>query len=192
MLVSQLDSDDADTGEPEPVSNLNNKAQSAGKPSESVLSDKPSPATVSQSEQAIALVEALRQEQQQAEAVELQPVVEEVPLAPVEVAPVIKPRQLTAQQKALAVVQKARGTDFFVQHIVLSEEIQADLYRQRYSGLGAALVLPIETPTSVAYAVISGPFTSRERAEKFAKGTGRPADYWIRGALQLEAALDSN
>jgi hypothetical protein len=52
--------------------------------------------------------------------------------------------------------------------------------------------VPIKTSTSVAYAVISGPFASRERAEKFAKGSGRPADYWIRGAAQLGVALDSN
>jgi hypothetical protein len=106
--------------------------------------------------------------------------------------PVVEQRPLTAEQKAIAAVDKARASDFFVQHIVLSEKAQAKFYIQRYSGLRSALVVPIRTPTSVAYAVISGPFDSRERAEVFAKGYGRPADYWIRGALQLEAAIDNN
>ncbi len=193
VLVSQLDSDKGGIAAPGLVSNPGNITQSAVKQPESPVSQKPEPQKPlpqkeSQADQAAALVEALRQEQQQTQAVAPQPVVEQI----VPAAPVVKPRALSAQQRAIAAVQKARDTDFFVQHIVLSDKPQADLYKQRYSGLGSAIVVPIKTSTSVAYAVISGPFASRERAEKFAKGSGRPADYWIRGASQLGVALDSN
>jgi len=193
VLVSQLDSDKGGIAAPGLVSNPGNITQSAVKQPESPVSQKPEtqkplPQKESQADQAAALVEALRQEQQQTQAVAPQPVVEQV----VPAAPVVKPRALSAQQRVIAAVQKARDTDFFVQHIVLSDKPQADLYKQRYSGLGSAIVVPIKTSTSVAYAVISGPFASRERAEKFAKGSGRPADYWIRGASQLGVALDSN
>ena len=193
VLVSQLDSDKGGVAAPGLVSNPGNITQSAVKQPESPVSQKPEPQKPlpqkeSQADQAAALVEALRQEQQQTQAVAPQPVVEQI----VPAAPVVKPRALSAQQRAIAAVQKARDTDFFVQHIVLSDKPQADLYKQRYSGLGSAIVVPIKTSTSVAYAVISGPFASRERAEKFAKGSGRPADYWIRGAAQLGVALDSN
>ena len=193
VLVSQLDSDKGGIAAPGLVSNPGNITQSAVKQPESPVSQKPEPQKPlpqkeSQADQAAALVEALRQEQQQTQAVAPQPVVEQV----VPAAPVVKPRALSAQQRVIAAVQKARASDFFVQHIVLSDKPQADLYKQRYSGLGSAIVVPIKTSTSVAYAVISGPFASRERAEKFAKGSGRPADYWIRGASQLGVALDSN
>ena len=193
VLVSQLDSDKGGIAAPGLVSNPGNITQSAVKQPESPVSQKPEPQKPlpqkeSQADQAAALVEALRQEQQQTQALAPQPVVEQI----VPAAPVVKPRALSAQQRAIAAVQKARDTDFFVQHIVLSDKPQADLYKQRYSGLGSAIVVPIKTSTSVAYAVISGPFASRERAEKFAKGSGRPADYWIRGASQLGVALDSN
>jgi hypothetical protein len=193
VLVSQLDSDTGDAVAPGPVTDSGNMAQSAFKRAESPISEKPEspkpqPQKESQADQAAALVEALRQEQQQTQATPPQPVAEQAP----PVASVVTPRVLTAQQRAIAAVQKARDTDFFVQHIVLSDETEADLYKQRYSGLGSAIVVPIKTSTSVAYAVISGPFASRERAEKFAKGSGRPADYWIRGASQLGAALGSN
>ena len=158
-----------------------------------VETQEPQPAApdeLTQIEETAALIEALRQEQQQteviADTIEPEPTMQPPPV------PVVEQRPLTAEQKAIAAVDKARASDFFVQHIVLSEKAQAKFYIQRYSGLRSALVVPIRTPTSVAYAVISGPFDSRERAEVFAKGYGRPADYWIRGALQLEAAIDNN
>lgn len=148
------------------------------------------PDELAQIEETAALMEALRQEQQQAQAtaaiIEPEPPVQPPPVT------VVEERPLTAEQQAIAVITKARESDFFVQHIVLSEKDQARFYIRRYSGLRSAITVPIRTPASVAYAVISGPFASRERAEVFAKGYGRPADYWIRGALQLEAAVDNN
>ena len=148
------------------------------------------PDELTQIEETAVLIEALRQEQQQAEVTA--PIVEPEPAIQPPPVTVVEEKPLTAEQQAIAVVEKARASDFFVQHIVLSDKAQARFYIQRYSGLRSAIIVPITTPVSVAYAVISGPFSSRESAEVFAKGYGRPADYWIRGALQLEAAVNNN
>ena len=86
-------------------------------------------------------------------------------------------------------VNNARASDFFVQHIVLSTEAQANEYMGRYSSLRKAMVLPIQAGQSRVYAIISGPFSSREKAEAFAEGTAMPSDYWIRGAAQLQGAI---
>ena len=90
---------------------------------------------------------------------------------------------------SIARVKTARASDFFVQHIVLSTEAQANLYLGRYSSLRKAMVLPIQAGQSKVYAIISGPFSTRERAEAFAEGAAMPADYWIRGAIQLQGAI---
>ncbi len=86
-------------------------------------------------------------------------------------------------------VQAARATDFFVQHIVLSTKEQAGLYIRRYAGLRNALTVPITTGNKVAYAVLSGPFSTRDDATAFTQGRGLPADYWIRPAQQLKTAV---
>lgn len=91
--------------------------------------------------------------------------------------------------KISAPVQSARATDFFVQHIVLSTSEQAGLYIKRYAGLRKAIIVPIATDNNVAYAVLSGPFSTRDRASVFAQGRGLPADYWIRTAQQLKTIV---
>jgi hypothetical protein len=92
----------------------------------------------------------------------------------------------------LAIVDGAKPTDFFVQHIVLSRKAQSRSYIKRYSGLNQAFVLPITADTAVSYAVVSGPFTSRLTATNFTKGYGLPADYWIRASPALSAAANRN
>jgi hypothetical protein len=95
----------------------------------------------------------------------------------------------TGFSASLARVKNARASDFFVQHIVLSTEAQANEYMGRYSSLRKAMVLPIQAGQSRVYAIISGPFSTREKAETFAGGTTMPTDYWIRGAVQLQGAI---
>jgi hypothetical protein len=73
-----------------------------------------------------------------------------------------------------------------VQHIVFSTTDQARLYIKRYAGLSKAEVVPITATNKIAYAVLSGPFSTRIAATEFTKGSGLPADYWIRGAQQLK------
>ena len=91
--------------------------------------------------------------------------------------------------KSLGPIQGAEATDFFVQHIVLTTREQAKLYIRGYAGLRNATIVSIATGNSIAYAVLSGPFSARDRATEFTKGTGLPADYWIRAAGQLKAVV---
>ena len=93
-------------------------------------------------------------------------------------------KEATALKKAksLGPIQGAEATDFFVQHIVLTTREQAKLYIRGYAGLRNATIVPIATGNSIAYAVLSGPFSARDRATEFTKGAGLPADYWIRAA----------
>lgn len=101
-------------------------------------------------------------------------------------------RQQVADRKKARVsgsVQGARATDFFVQHIVLSTTEQAQLYVKRFAGLSRAKVVPIAAADNIAYAVLSGPFSTKVAATEFTKGSGLPADYWIRGAQQLKTVV---
>lgn len=106
--------------------------------------------------------------------------------------PVVRPIAEVARDSALAIVDGASSTDFFVQHIVLSSTAQAAPYIKRYPGLNQAFVLPITAGSAVSYAVVSGPFTSRLSATNFTKGYGLPADYWIRASPALGAAAKRN
>jgi len=106
--------------------------------------------------------------------------------------PVVRPADDVLPGRALAIVDGAKPTDFFVQHIVLSSKVQAEPYITRYAGLNQAFVLPITGGSAVSYAVISGPFTSRLKATNFTKGYGLPADYWIRASPALGAAANRN
>ena len=91
--------------------------------------------------------------------------------------------------KAIARVKSARASDVFVQHIVLSTDVQAREYIGRYSSLRKAMVLPMKSGSTTVYAIISGPFPSKPKAQAFADGAAMPADYWVRGAAQLRETL---
>lgn len=106
--------------------------------------------------------------------------------------PVVRATVDVVLGSAIAIVDGAKSTAFFVQHIVLSSKAQAGPYIKRYAGLNQAFVLPITAGSAVSYAVISGPFTSRLTATNFTKGYGLPADYWVRAAPALGAAANRN
>ena len=91
--------------------------------------------------------------------------------------------------KAITRVKNARASDVFVQHIVLSTDVQAREYIGRYSSLRKAMVLPMKSGSTTVYAIISGPFPSKPKAQAFADGAAMPADYWVRGAAQLRETL---
>ena len=192
----------------------NAPAQKAPVKSEPI--EQPKKIPVSQASQAQQLVQQIQQERQQAQApqnptVVPRPIPKQEPVdpkantdKPAAPKPEVsdskatapesreKPAQTTASSgfaASIARVNNARASDFFVQHIVLSTEVQANDYLGRYSSLRKAMVLPIQAGQSRVYAIISGPFSTRERAKDFAEGAAMPSDYWIRGAIQLKGAL---
>ena len=92
-------------------------------------------------------------------------------------------------QRAAEIVASAPRSAYFVQHIVLSSELAAKIYKGRYPALGGANVVPVRLSQNNAYAVISGPFDSRSAAALFTQNSPVADDYWIRGAAQLQAIL---
>ena len=115
---------------------------------------------------------------------------------PTEQAQVVVPKpQATPEKPVSALIQaaqriaSARTSEYFVQHIVLSTEAAAEDYISRYQALDKASVVPVRLTQNSAYAVISGPFSSRSAAASFTQNPGVPGDYWIRGAAQLKSIL---
>jgi len=99
-------------------------------------------------------------------------------------APLAASRLATAE-----IVANASPTEYFVQHIVLRTEAAAGEYIDRYDALKNARIVPVRVSQNTAYAVISGPFTSRFAAATFTQDQTIPRDYWIRGSQQLKAIL---
>ena len=100
----------------------------------------------------------------------------------------------SASKKAspVEIIFGADDSQFFIQHIVFSERIQAEDFVASYSGLQNALIVPINSGENRFLAVISGPFQSRESADIWAKEFGLPADFWIRSAGLLKRVVATN
>ena len=99
------------------------------------------------------------------------------------------PKVASALERAAETVASAPRSAYFVQHIVLSSELAAKSYMDRYPALSGANVVPVRLSQNDAYAVVSGAFDSRSAAALFTQNTSVPDDYWIRGAAQLQAIL---
>lgn len=87
------------------------------------------------------------------------------------------------------VVSASAASDFYVQHIVLSDRGEAENFVDNYPALSGALLLPIQSQGAIVTAVVSGPFSTRLQAEEFTKELGLPADYWIRSAELLKTVV---
>ena len=74
---------------------------------------------------------------------------------------------------------------FFVQHAVVTGEDRVRNYFLRYPHLEDAAILGITANNEQAYAIISGPFQTREDATNFTQKEGVPADFWIWESGQL-------
>ena len=86
-------------------------------------------------------------------------------------------------------VLEAAEDSVFLQHIVFSEKSQALDFTKSYEGLQNALIVPIKSGENEFLAVLSGPFSSRDEAEDWAKEFQLPADFWIRNAGLLKKVL---
>jgi cell division septation protein DedD len=100
-----------------------------------------------------------------------------------------EPAVVSPLERALKSIAEAPRSAYFVQHIVLSTELAAKGYIDRYPALSGASVVPVLLSQKNAYAVVSGPFDTRSAAALFTQNSSVPDDYWIRGAAQLQAIL---
>jgi hypothetical protein len=81
---------------------------------------------------------------------------------------------------------------FFVQHSVVTGKNRVENYFEKYPALKSAWVLPITANGEKAYAIISGPFVSREQATEFTEDPLVPADFWIWESTQLRRWCERN
>lgn len=87
-------------------------------------------------------------------------------------------------------VQQARPGSFFVQHVSLGSMAEAQEWRAQYAVLARSRIAAVNTQDKgVKFAVISGPFATRNEASDFAARPGVPADPWLRPVKSLQAAL---
>lgn len=92
----------------------------------------------------------------------------------------LEPRQIVAN---------AKSDSYFVQFNLFKEKLTAQTYRADNDGLEDSMLMPFQTTEDGTYAIISGPFLSKEKAIAFVSSPGMPKDYWIRSAKTLQSAI---
>ena len=92
----------------------------------------------------------------------------------------LQPRQIIAN---------ATSDSYFVQFNLFKKKVQARTYRAQNDGLEDSMLIPLQTPEGAIYAIISGPFLSKEKATAFVSNPGMPKEYWIRPAKTLQSVI---
>ena len=87
------------------------------------------------------------------------------------------------------IVANAKSDSYFVQFNLFKEKLTAQTYRADNDGLEDSMLMPFQTTEDGTYAIISGPFLSKEKAIAFVSSPGMPKDYWIRSAKTLQSAI---
>jgi hypothetical protein len=78
-----------------------------------------------------------------------------------------------------------------VQHVALDSLREIQTWQAQYPALKQAQAVPLLRPNGQRYwALVSGPFTSLERANAFAQTPGVPKNHWSRGVASLQSSLD--
>jgi septal ring-binding cell division protein DamX len=78
-----------------------------------------------------------------------------------------------------------------VQHVALDSSREIQTWQDQYPALKQAQAVPLLRPNGQRYWVlVSGPFTSLERANAFAQTPGVPKNHWSRGVASLQSSLD--
>ena len=87
------------------------------------------------------------------------------------------------------VITNADPESYFIQFNLFKERITAEEYRRENDALATAMLVDIKRDKALIYGIISGPFDTKEKAEKFVSVPGMPKNYWIRTAQTLQAVI---
>ena len=87
------------------------------------------------------------------------------------------------------VIINADPESYFIQFNLFKERITAEEYRGENDALATAMLVDIKRDKEQIYGIISGPFDTKEKAEKFVSVPGMPKNYWIRTAQTLQAVV---
>lgn len=97
-----------------------------------------------------------------------------------------------AVPNGVAWARQLNSNGWVVQHVALDNLNAIQAWQAQYPALSQAQAVPLLRPNGQRYWVlVSGPFTSVNRANAFAQSAGVPKDHWSRGAASLKASLDS-
>ena len=94
-------------------------------------------------------------------------------------------------QQAAAAINAAQKGVFFVQFVALDSYAAAVAWRDAKPALAKTQIVQIGVGSEgkTKFVVIGGPYRSRQAAAEFTSGKGVPAEFWVRGAASLQAAL---
>ena len=87
------------------------------------------------------------------------------------------------------IIINADPESYFIQFNLFKERITAEEYRGENDALATAMLVDIKRDKEQIYGIISGPFDTKEKAEKFVSVPGMPKNYWIRTAQTLQAVI---
>lgn len=87
------------------------------------------------------------------------------------------------------VITNADPESYFIQFNLFKERITAEEYRRENDALATAMLVDIKRDKALIYGIISGPFDTKEKAEKFVSVPGMPKNYWIRTAQTLQTVI---
>ncbi len=87
------------------------------------------------------------------------------------------------------VITNADPEAYFIQFNLFKERMTAEEYRGENDALATAMLVDIKRDKELIYGIISGPFDTKEKAEKFVSVPGMPKNYWIRTAQTLQAVI---
>ncbi|MDP4621906.1 MAG: SPOR domain-containing protein [Hydrogenophaga sp.] len=108
-----------------------------------------------------------------------------VPPEPVVVAPV------APAPPGLAWARELKVGGWVVQHVALDTLNDIQTWQAQHPALSRAQTVPLLRPNGQRYWVlVSGPFTTLERANAFAQSPGVPKNHWSRAVASLQGSLD--
>jgi len=113
-----------------------------------------------------------------------------------EPAPSVPPEPVVAAPVApappgLAWARQLQVGGWVVQHVALDTSNDIQTWQAQHPALSRAQTVPLLRPNGQRYWVlVSGPFTTLERANAFAQSPGVPKNHWSRGVASLQASLD--
>ena len=87
------------------------------------------------------------------------------------------------------IITNADPESYFIQFNLFKERITAEEYRRENDALATAMLVDIKRDKALIYGIISGPFDTKEKAEKFVSVPGMPKNYWIRTAQTLQTVI---
>ena len=110
---------------------------------------------------------------------------------PVSVVPAPVPKASPPPLPGVEWVRQLKPGGWVVQHVALDSVKELQAWQAQYATLSRAQVVPLLRPNGQRYWVlVSGPFTSLERANAYAASPGVPRNHWSRSVSSLQASVD--